>query len=112
MPLLSLSPSPLPSLCLEGYPPPDPGKKCNRLLGGLSSFNSTHWRGTKGLMWGARGLFLPAAAMVVMVVLGSWSLGLGAALENSLRNFFSKTFSSKYHVVDMVCCMNNHHERF
>jgi hypothetical protein len=29
----------------------------------------------KGLLWGARGPFLPAAAMVVMVVVGSWSLG-------------------------------------
>ena len=31
--------------------------------------------GTKGLMWGARGSFPPAAAMVVMVAVGSWSLG-------------------------------------
>jgi len=29
----------------------------------------------KGLMWGARGSFTPAAAMVVMVAVGSWSLG-------------------------------------
>jgi hypothetical protein len=29
----------------------------------------------KGLMWGARGSFPPAAAMVVMVAVGSWSLG-------------------------------------
>jgi hypothetical protein len=26
-------------------------------------------------MWGAKGPFLPEAAMVVMVVVGSWSLG-------------------------------------
>ncbi len=44
-------------------------------LGGSSSINSTHRRGTKGLMWGARGPFRPAAAMFVMVVVGSWSLG-------------------------------------
>ena len=31
--------------------------------------------GTKGLIWGARGSFLPAAAMGVMVAVGSWSLG-------------------------------------
>ena len=37
---------------------------------------------------------------------------LGAALENSLRIFFSNTFFSLYNVVDMVCCMNIHHERF
>ncbi len=34
-----------------------------------------HQRGTKGLMWGARGSFPPAAAMVVMVAVGTWSLG-------------------------------------
>ena len=33
-----------------------------------------HQRGMKGLMWGARGSFLPAAAMVVMVAVGSWLL--------------------------------------
>ena len=45
------------------------------MIGGLSSITPTHQRGTKGLMWGARGSFLPAAAMVVMVAVGSWSLG-------------------------------------
>jgi hypothetical protein len=35
-----------------------------------------HQRGTLGLMWGARGSFAPAAAMVVMVLaVGSWLLG-------------------------------------
>jgi hypothetical protein len=34
------------------------------LLGGLSPIHSMRWRGAKGLMWGARGPFLPAAAMV------------------------------------------------
>jgi hypothetical protein len=29
----------------------------------------------KGFMWGARGPFLPAVAMVVMVVVGNSSLG-------------------------------------
>jgi hypothetical protein len=33
-----------------------------------------HQRGMKGLMWGARGSFPSAAAMVVMVAVGSWSL--------------------------------------
>jgi hypothetical protein len=28
-----------------------------------------HWRGVQGLMWGARGLFSPAAAMFVAVVM-------------------------------------------
>jgi hypothetical protein len=35
-----------------------------RLLRGLPPIHSTHWRGAQGLMWGTRGAFLPAAAMV------------------------------------------------
>ncbi len=35
-----------------------------RLLGGLSPIHLTRRRGAKGLMWGARGPFPPAAAMV------------------------------------------------
>ncbi len=35
-----------------------------RLLGGLSPIHSTRQRGAKGLVWGARGPFPPAAAMV------------------------------------------------
>ena len=34
-----------------------------------------HQRGTKSLMWGARGSFPSAAAIVVMGAVGSWSLG-------------------------------------
>jgi hypothetical protein len=37
-------------------------------LGGLLPIHSTRLRGAPGLMWGARGPFLPAAAMVVVVV--------------------------------------------
>jgi hypothetical protein len=32
--------------------------------------------------------------------------------EFSKKKIFSKTFSSQYNVVDMVCCMNIYHERF
>ena len=39
-------------------------------------------------------------------------LGRGCTGEFSKRKIFSKTFSSKYNVVDMVCRMNIHHERF
>jgi hypothetical protein len=46
----------------------NPPKEYIRKLGGLSPIPSTHWRGAQGLMWGARGPFLPAAAMVVAVV--------------------------------------------
>jgi hypothetical protein len=55
---------------------PIPVKKRIHLLGGMSSINPTHRRGTDGLMWGARGPFPPTApVMVVMVDVGSWSLG-------------------------------------
>jgi hypothetical protein len=38
------------------------------LLGGLSPIHSMRQRGAQDLMWGARGLFPPGAAMVVAVV--------------------------------------------
>ncbi len=44
-----------------------PPKNYIRKLGGVSPIHSTCRRGAQGLMWGARGLFLPAAAMVVAV---------------------------------------------
>jgi hypothetical protein len=34
-----------------------------RLIGGLSPIHLMRWRMAQGLMWGSRGLFLPAAAM-------------------------------------------------
>jgi hypothetical protein len=46
----------------------NPPQKYIRKLGRLSSIYLTHWCGAQGLMWGARGPFLPAAAMVVAVV--------------------------------------------
>jgi hypothetical protein len=39
-------------------------QKYIRLLGGLSPIHSTRRHVAKGLVWGARGPFLPAAAMV------------------------------------------------
>ena len=36
----------------------------------------------------------------------------GCTGEFSKKKIFSKTFSSQYNVVDMVCHMNIHHERF
>ncbi len=45
-----------------------PPKKYTRKLGGLSSIHLKRWRGVQGLMWGARGPFPPAAAMVVAIV--------------------------------------------
>jgi hypothetical protein len=46
----------------------DPPQKYIRKLGGLLPIHLMHWRGAPGLMWGARGPFPPAAAMVVAVV--------------------------------------------
>jgi hypothetical protein len=46
----------------------NPPKEYTRKLGGLSPIHSTRQRGAQGLMWGARGPFPPAAAMVVAVV--------------------------------------------
>ncbi len=46
----------------------NPPKNYIRKLGGLSPIHLMCWRGAQGLMWGARGSFPPAAAMVVAVV--------------------------------------------
>jgi hypothetical protein len=52
----------------EGHKHPQPPKKYIRKLGRLSSIYLKCWCGAQGLMWGTRGQFLPAAAMVVTVV--------------------------------------------
>jgi hypothetical protein len=53
----------------EGHTHPQPPpKKYIRKLGRLSSIHLKPWPGAQGLMWGARGPFLLAAAMVVVVV--------------------------------------------
>jgi hypothetical protein len=46
----------------------NPPQKYIRKLGRMSSIYLKHQRGAQGLMWGARGPFPPAAAMVVAVV--------------------------------------------
>ncbi len=48
-------------------PPTTPKNTC--LLGGLSAIHTTRRRRAQGLMWGAMGPFLLAAAMVVVVVM-------------------------------------------
>ncbi len=47
----------------------NPPKEYIRKLGGLSPIHSTRWRRVQGLMWGARGPFPLAVAMVVAVVM-------------------------------------------
>jgi hypothetical protein len=52
----------------EGHTHPRPPPKYICKLRRLSSIHLKHWRGAQGLILGARGPFLPAAAMVVVVV--------------------------------------------
>ncbi len=53
---------------LRAIDPSPPHKKHIRLRGGLSPINPTHRRGMQGLLWASRGLFLPAVAMVGLVI--------------------------------------------
>jgi hypothetical protein len=53
----------------EGHTHPQQLKNYTRLFGGLSVIRLTRWCGVQGLLWGARGPFLPTAAMVVAVVM-------------------------------------------
>jgi hypothetical protein len=48
----------------EGHTPPQPRKNCIRLLGGSSLIERRRWRGAQCLMWGVRGAFPPASAVV------------------------------------------------
>jgi hypothetical protein len=57
-------PEPRSALRAIQIPPP----KYIHKLGGLSPIHSMHQQGAQSLMWGARGPFLPVAAMVVAVV--------------------------------------------
>jgi hypothetical protein len=52
----------------EGHKHPQPPQQYIHKLVGLSPIHLTRRRGAQGLMWGARGPFPPAAAMVVAVV--------------------------------------------
>ncbi len=61
--------------CLRAIHTLNSPKKYIRLLGGLSTVHLTHWIGAQGLMWGTRGPFPPAAAMVCYGCVGRcWSL--------------------------------------
>jgi hypothetical protein len=53
----------------EGHKHPQPPQRINLQARGLSPIHLTRQRGAQGLMWGARGPFPPAAAMVVAVVM-------------------------------------------
>ncbi len=74
-------------------------KKYIRLLRGLLPINSTHWRGARGLMWDARGTFLPVAGMVGYGCVG-WCWLLEANVRsNYCRN--SKNCLWKYFFISM-----------
>jgi hypothetical protein len=60
-------------------------KNYTRLLGGLSALHSLHWRGAKGLMWGTRGPYLLAVAMV-----GYGCVGQCWQLEANVRSTYCR----------------------
>jgi hypothetical protein len=60
------------SECFEGRAHPNSPKNYIRLLGGLFPIHLMRRRGAKGLVWGDRGPFLPAAAMVGYGCDGCW----------------------------------------
>jgi len=71
--------------------PLNPSKKRIGLLGVSNPINPTQRHGTKGLMWSARGQFLPAAAMVVMFVLGHWFMSAHIYFRTSAYFLQNKT---------------------
>jgi hypothetical protein len=77
------------------YLPLTAPKNYIHLLGGLSTIHLTHWIGAQGLMWGTRGPFLPAAAMVCYGCVGQcWPLEADVRSaycrnsNNCLRKYF------------------------
>jgi hypothetical protein len=58
--------------CFEDHAHPNSPKNYIRLLGGLLPIHLTRRCGAKGLVWGARGPFPPAAAMVGYGCDGCW----------------------------------------
>ncbi len=78
-----------------------------RLLGGLSPIHSTRWRGAQCLMWGTRGSFLPAAAMV-----GYGCAGWCWLLETYLTSTYcrnSKNWKWKYFFYSYVDPIHSWH---
>ncbi len=83
----------------EGQTHPQHPQNYTRLLGGLLPIHLTHWRGAQGLMWGARGPFLLAAAMVGYgCVCCYWPLeaNLRSTYCRNRKNFLRKYFFYSY----------------
>ena len=77
------------------------------LLGGFSPIHLMHWRRAEGLMWGTRGPYLPAAAMV-----GYGCVGWCWQLEANVRSTYcrnSKTFLWKYFFYSYVDPIHSWH---
>jgi hypothetical protein len=73
-----------------------PAPKYIRKLGGLSPIHLMRQRGAQGLMWGARGPFLPAAAIVVAVVI---PIVFCAKATEMLKNAKYKTLKVVVYIV-------------
>ncbi len=91
----------------EGHTHPQPTPKYIPKLGRLSSIHSKHWRRAQGLMWGARGPFPPAVAMVVVVVMtvvfcakatekSNKNTKISCSLAKSLFIPYCKTYCNSY----------------
>jgi hypothetical protein len=72
-------------------------KKHIRLLGGLSPIHSTHRHGAQGLMWGARGPFPPAVAMVGYGCVG-WCWPLEAYVRSTYLGIVKIVYGSFFFI--------------
>ncbi len=72
-----------------------------RLLGGLLPIHSTLWHGAQGRMWGTRGPFPPAVAMVCYgCVGGCWPLKadiISTYCSNSKKNVYGSIYVDPIH---------------
>jgi hypothetical protein len=72
-------------------------KKYICLLGGLSPIHSTRRHGAQGLMWGARGPFSPAAAMVGYGCVG-WCRPLEAYVRSTYLGILKIVYGSNFFI--------------
>jgi hypothetical protein len=84
----------------EGNTHPQQPKIYTRLLGELSAIHSMHWRGGQGLMWGARGPFPPAAAIVVAVVMPV--VFVLRLLKNAIKLLKLVVCSQNFHFITII----------
>jgi hypothetical protein len=88
----------------EGHKHPQPPpKEYIHKLRGLLPIPLTCWRGARGLMWGARGPFPPAAAIVVAVVTVTPVVFCAAAIEKRNRNTKTSWWLPKSLFITIFC---------